>query len=404
MKLENNLQTNTEQLFNTGPLLSELNNVIQNSLNKLLSNYITNYKLYEETHNCIMNLPSVKREIAKKCEPDEDYDDLPDLISISDERESSDEDVSYEDVSSEYINYSRIPIQDESDQESEDTMLCIKKVANQLLKEKQEMIASYLEKEKSYKEKYDKEIVELKDRINTLFEQSTRRYDLFYEQKALYENAIEKYNKEIADLKILLNNCVKQPLASDLTASNDEINQEKENIILHIEEESNNELEEEDEDEESEKEEDEDEESDDEAEAEDEESDDEAEAEDEEDEESEKNESDNEAEESEFIANDEIEESEEKIESEEEVEVEVEVEVESEDEVEDEAKEEDEVETEKSASEDEEEEEEELIEIEIDDVTYCTENEDNGFIYELDKDGNVGESVGYLKDGEPFFN
>jgi hypothetical protein len=50
------------------------------------------------------------------------------------------------------------------------------------------------------------------------------------------------------------------------------------------------------------------------------------------------------------------------------------------------------------------EEEEELIEIEIDDVTYCTENEDNGFIYELDKDGNVGEAVGYFKNGEPFFN
>ena len=64
---------------------------------------------------------------------------------------------------------------------------------------------------------------------------------------------------------------------------------------------------------------------------------------------------------------------------------------------------EDEVETEKSASEDEDE-EEELIEIEIDGVTYCTENDDNGFIYELDKDGNVGETVGYLKNGEPFFN
>jgi hypothetical protein len=64
---------------------------------------------------------------------------------------------------------------------------------------------------------------------------------------------------------------------------------------------------------------------------------------------------------------------------------------------------EDEIETEKSVSEDENE-EEELIEIEIDGVTYCTENEDNGFIYELDKDGNVGETVGYLKDGEPFFN
>ena len=77
--------------------------------------------------------------------------------------------------------------------------------------------------------------------------------------------------------------------------------------------------------------------------------------------------------------------------------------------------EEDDVETEKSesvASEAEEEEEEEaeeeeaeeeFIEIDIDDVTYCTNNEENGFIYELTEDGDVGDKVGYLKDGEPFF-
>jgi hypothetical protein len=50
-----------------------------------------------------------------------------------------------------------------------------------------------------------------------------------------------------------------------------------------------------------------------------------------------------------------------------------------------------------------EEEEEELVEIEIDDITYCTNNEDNGFIYELSEDGEVGNKVGYLKEGEPFF-
>jgi hypothetical protein len=48
-------------------------------------------------------------------------------------------------------------------------------------------------------------------------------------------------------------------------------------------------------------------------------------------------------------------------------------------------------------------EEEEFIEIDIDDVTYCTNNEENGFIYELTEDGDVGEKIGYLKDGEPFF-
>jgi len=163
MKFENNLQNNIEQVFNTDPLLNDLNNVIQNGLNKLLNNYITNYKLYEETHNCIMNLPSVKREIAKKTELNETYNDLPDLISISSDGDTS----SDTDTDTGYGNYNIIPTQDDSDQESDDTLLCMKKVANQLLKEKQEMIASYIEKEKSYKENYDKEIADLKDRINT---------------------------------------------------------------------------------------------------------------------------------------------------------------------------------------------------------------------------------------------
>jgi hypothetical protein len=50
-----------------------------------------------------------------------------------------------------------------------------------------------------------------------------------------------------------------------------------------------------------------------------------------------------------------------------------------------------------------EEEEEELFEIEIDEITYCTSDEENGIIYEIDKEGDVGKKVGYLKDGEPFF-
>jgi hypothetical protein len=79
--------------------------------------------------------------------------------------------------------------------------------------------------------------------------------------------------------------------------------------------------------------------------------------------------------------------------------------------------EEEEVETEKSESDDQNEieteeieseaedksETEEYIEIDIDDITYCTNNEENGFIYELTEDGDVGDKVGYLKDGEPFF-
>lgn len=47
--------------------------------------------------------------------------------------------------------------------------------------------------------------------------------------------------------------------------------------------------------------------------------------------------------------------------------------------------------------------EEELEVITIDDIDYCTNNEENGFIWKLTEDGEQGDKVGYLKDGEPFF-
>lgn len=50
-----------------------------------------------------------------------------------------------------------------------------------------------------------------------------------------------------------------------------------------------------------------------------------------------------------------------------------------------------------------EEDEEEVFEIEIDDVTYFATHEENGILYEVDKDGDVGKKVGIIKDGEPIF-
>jgi hypothetical protein len=96
--------------------------------------------------------------------------------------------------------------------------------------------------------------------------------------------------------------------------------------------------------------------------------------------------------ESEDESEDEVSEEEEKEVEEVSEEEEKEVEEVSEEEVEEEQKEEKE-----------EEQEEELFEIEIDDVTYCTNDENNGFIYELLEDGDVGEKIGYFKEGEPTF-
>ena len=54
--------------------------------------------------------------------------------------------------------------------------------------------------------------------------------------------------------------------------------------------------------------------------------------------------------------------------------------------------------------EDEDEEGEEVFEIEIDDITYFATDEENGILYEVDKDGEVGKKVGIIKDGEPIFS
>ena len=55
-----------------------------------------------------------------------------------------------------------------------------------------------------------------------------------------------------------------------------------------------------------------------------------------------------------------------------------------------------------TADQDHEEETSEVFEIEIDDKTYYCDDEENGNIYE-DDDGEVGEIVGKIKDGEATF-
>ena len=50
-----------------------------------------------------------------------------------------------------------------------------------------------------------------------------------------------------------------------------------------------------------------------------------------------------------------------------------------------------------------EEEETEVIELEIDDITYYCDGEENGNIY-ADDNGEVGDIVGELKDGEAIFH
>ena len=106
------------------------------------------------------------------------------------------------------------------------------------------------------------------------------------------------------------------------------------------------------------------------------------------------------------------EEEEEEVEEVEEKEVEEEEdeeEEEEEEEEEDEEEEEEEVEEEEEEVEEEVEEEEddqddeEVFEIEIDNVSYFTTNEENGELYEVDENKDPGNKIGYLKNGKPLF-
>jgi hypothetical protein len=91
---------------------------------------------------------------------------------------------------------------------------------------------------------------------------------------------------------------------------------------------------------------------------------------------------------------------------EDEAETETEEEDEEEEEEEGEEKKEEEEEEEEQEEEEEKEEageDEEVFEIEIDDKIYYTNNDTNGIIYEALLNEEVGNKVGYIKDGEPFF-
>jgi hypothetical protein len=420
---------NNQIKFNTESLLNNVNKIIQNGINDILNDYIDNYKLYEETHNYIMNLPCIKRENSRLglnnnvvCNKTDFSGGEHDIDIVLLDKYLSDKDVSSDEETK------SISTKD-SEEECDDALLYM---SNALLKETEK-------KYKTIVETRDKEIEDLKKRLQITQEQNDKRYDMFYQQKDLYEELIKKYVREIEDLKNQLKDCIKKPVICDLTADEPEKEfveikqekvEEKENITLHIEEESeveeSNEEDEEDIDEEEEEEEKDDDEEDEDEEVIDEDKevvdeDEEVVDEDEEiiDEDKEVVDKDEELvddEDKEVVDKDEevIDEDKEVVDKDEEV-IDEDKEVVDKDEELVDDEEDDAIETENSSSDKEsqkeddekdedEDEEQELIEIEIDDVLYCTENEENGFIYEIDEEGNVGETVGYFKNGEPFFN
>ena len=350
--------------FNIEPLVFEIENVIKNGLKVLLKDYIDRHDLLEKTHKQIMKLPSVMNEINKSCDSDSEshhedsIDDKPIFVSIADMTR----DLVKNEISHVESKLDRI------EKKYESISPLISKILDKLesindevkvLKEnpRDNIKVVHMDQEKPYSNIIKPSIVSACENENIKFEINEDEYE---------ESDEDDINPALITCSTI---SIKQEVKSEKKDDDDEVEivepvKVKKEVIL-IEEEEDDEL----------------------------------------------------------SVGQELGEHEEKETTPEDEEEEEEEEEDlgqpetKEDKVEEEA-DEDEVETEASDEEEEveeeeeevaaaptkiEEEEEELEIITIDDIDYCTNNEENGFIWELNEDGEQGDKVGYLKDGEPFF-
>ena len=318
--------------FNTEPILSEIDKVIKNGLNELLSEHLNRYELLEKTHQAIMSLPSVLNELNQQ--PCNSYNSKPQFQEKEKEKEK------------------------ETDLKSNSIMLFTEDLIKKELDKQYESIMSLFEKMLTKIENLSKEVNELKNTNTkdilglTVNEVEKENIRLEIEENSESESEDEEDDAEEEVQEEAVDELVEDELVEEDAVEGDELVEEEEEELEDdaVEELVEDELE-------------------------------------------------DDAVEEELV---------EEVQDEEEEEEGVEVVVEEEESVVEEEQE-DEIETENSEGESGGEadkvveEEEELFEIDIDDVTYCTNNEENGFIYQLLEDNDVGTKVGYLKDGEPFF-
>ena len=361
--------------FNTDNLLREVNMVIQNGVTNILSDFLKKYKIYEETHKSVLNLPCVKSLVE------------------------SDKFLN-ESVCSPYASSSSSSCSLFSDDEEDPNIFVgIKEMTKDLVTEE---VKSYHEKIVNNFEFFTSSnnniIQQLLTQIESLKDEIKELKGCMFVKRDIVD--LTMYNEEDGN-EDRVN--VEKEIVSNVNVEDIFIKEEKENIILNIvsdseeseeEEEVESEVEEESEEEEVEQQ------------VEVEEVEQEQQVEEEEEPESEEEVEQQVEVEEEVEQQVEVEqEVEQQVEVEQEQQVEV-VEVEEEEEEEEESVEEVEQQVEEEQVEteaEEEEEEEEFFEIEIDDTTYCTNNEENGFVYELSSEGDVGKKVGFLKNGEVTF-
>ena len=368
--------------FNIEPLVFEIENVIKNGLKVILKDYIERHDLLEKTHKQIMKLPSVMNEINKSCDSDDhdSVEDKPIFFSISDmTRDLVKKEISY--------------VEDKLDR----------------IEKKYESISPLISKILDKLESINDEVKVLKENPRDNIKIVQMEHEKPYISNIIKPSIVSACENENIKFEINEDNCEESDEEEDvnphfitcstitLTKSEPiEIKKEKDDtdseeedevevvkpvkvkkeviVIEEDEEEDENEDEDEDEDEDEEEEEEEDEDED-------------------------------EDETEELSVGEELGEHIETVKESKEEEVDVQ-EADEEDEVETEASDEEEeekVEPTPAPTKVEEEEEEELEIITIDDVDYCTNDVENGFIWELNEDGEQGDKIGYLKEGEPFF-
>ena len=323
-------------IYNTQPLLNEIENVVKNGLDKMLSKILQRYDLLEKTHNQLMNLPSIKEALGK------DYDDQ----DVESESESESESETESNLKS---------------LEFDNIVSCQTTMKFDVLN-----IESKLDKlEKKYAGLYPM-LDKILDKIETLNNDVQK-------MKSTPIAAVTTLATISSTVEpTIVTACENENITFEIKEEDTE-SVEDDKSVENVEVDENVEVEEEDT-----------------------ESVEEDENVEEEDTES--------VEEEEEVLKDQVSEN---VEEEEVLKDQVAENVEEEENdesksVETETKSEKSEESLEEATENKEA-EEDLEVITIDDVDYCTNNEENGFIWELTEDGEQGAKVGYLKDGEPFF-
>jgi len=328
-------------VYNIKPLMNDIEKVIETGLNKLLEDYMERYSLLERTHNQIMMLPSVELELGRRVNLSVDSEVIHNISTLESKLNTMEK--LYDNI---------LPIMNKMFE----TVTNLTTEINELKK------ATITNQEHSLHNIEKSSIVKTCENENIKLNIIDDDVDS-YTSTIVLNSLKETPNNDLDDTSDVNTEVVEQE------EEEDELVKEAEIVRAFIEEKDKQEEEEQEEEEE------------------------------EQEEQEEQVEEEEQQEDQEEEQVEEEEQEEEQVEEEEEEQEEVE----EEQSVETEAKEESESESEQEDKPDDKEEEEELFEIEIDDVTYCTNDDENGFIWELTKDGEQGEKIGYFKEGEPIF-